>query len=199
MLPIALLAAAALACGPKNNFGQAPAPLPPPPPYPVEPLHVLPKPPADGGEPMKAMVPSAMRAELEAIGVDPMNLPPLDKIAPDKLRKVMGTFTKALGFRCTDCHLDDYSAPTRNKAIAKRMWDEFTRGLAMQDGAPLYCDSCHQARPKLLDRRDATAMETWMRENFVAKLKRTDGNDHGCATCHGEPFDKVIIKKWAQL
>ena len=195
-LVVALVAASA--CGRGADFGQAPPPLSPaPPPFPAEPLHVIPKAPSAGGEPMKAIVASALGRDLEAIGIDPKHLPPLEKLEPDKLRKVMRTFTRSLGFRCTDCHLDDFAAPTPRKMIARRMWDDITRGLAFQDGAPLYCDSCHQGRPNLLDRSDEKAIVAFMKDNFVTKLKRVDEGEHGCGTCHGEPFDKVILKKWA--
>ncbi len=196
MLLVGLLIASA--CGQRADFGPAPPPhAPAPAPFPAEPGHVIPPPPAAGGEPMKPIAPSAMASDLETIGLDPGHLPPLDKLAPDKLRKVMRTFTRSLGFRCTDCHLDDYAAPTPRKTITRHMWDELTRPLAFQDGALLYCDSCHQGRPKLLDRGNAKAIDAFMKDSFVAKLKRADDAEHGCATCHGEPFDQAILKKWA--
>jgi len=147
--------------------------------------------------PMKPVVASAMLADLQGIGLDAKNLPALDKLEPDKLRKVMRTFTKALGAKCADCHQEaDFAAPTPMKAIASHMWDEFSRKLAMSDGAPLYCDSCHQGRMKFIDRHDKKALSTWMGQNFVDKEKRKDGKDHGCETCHGDPFDNEIFEKW---
>jgi len=148
--------------------------------------------------PMKAVAASMMLADLQGIGLDAKNLPPLDKLEPDKLRKVMRTFSKALGAKCTDCHQDaDYAAPTPMKAVAAHMWEEFSRKLAMSDGAPLYCDSCHQGRMKFLDRHDKKALSGWMDANFVDKEKRKDGKDHGCETCHGDPFEADILGKWS--
>src|SRR5689334_1822775 len=53
--------------------------------------------------PMRAIAPTEMTAQLKELGLDVKNLPPLNKIPPDKLRKVMQTFTKALGTQCTGC------------------------------------------------------------------------------------------------
>jgi len=30
-----------------------------------------------------------------------------------------------------------------------------------------------------------------MDQNFVAKEKRRDGKEHGCETCHGDPFEAL--------
>lgn len=159
--------------------------------------------PVSTGEPaprgMKDLAPSAMAADLQEIGLDPKALPPLDKIAPDKLRKVMKTFTKALGMQCTGCHdANDFRAPTKNKKIAARMWSEYVRGLAMEDGSALYCDSCHQGAKEPLDRHDKKALAGWMDQNFVTKLKRVDGKDHSCETCHGEPFEPHALAQWTK-
>jgi hypothetical protein len=140
--------------------------------------------------PMKPVVASTMASDLQALGLDPKNLPPLHKLEPDKLRKVMRTFTRTLGARCADCHNEsDFAAPTPMKKIAAGHWDEFVRKLTTDTGAPVYCDSCHQGRSKLLDRTDKKALGTWMDANFVDHFKRRDGNEHGCETCHGDPFE----------
>ncbi len=155
--------------------------------------------PAPGGAfagPMKPIVASAMEADLKALGLDPKNLPPLNKLEPDKLRKVMRTFTKAMGVKCSDCHNEgDFAAPTPMKKIATYNWDEFVRKLSMDDGSLVYCDSCHQGRKQLLDRHDKKALSDWMDKNFVAKVKRKDGKEHNCETCHGDPFDGAIYAK----
>ena len=149
--------------------------------------------------PMKPVVATTMAADLQGIGVDAKNLPPLPKMDPQTLRKVMRTFTKSLGARCTDCHNEnDYAAPTPMKKVAAGMWDHFVRELAMADGTPVYCDSCHQGRMKILDRHDKKALGKWMDDNFVGKLKRRDKKDMECATCHGDPFDGDILGKWAK-
>ena len=139
-----------------------------------------------------------MASDLQAIGLDPKALPPLNKLDPATLRKVMRTFTRALGAKCTDCHDDaDYALPTPMKTIAEHMWNDYVRALSFDPPTqPLYCDSCHQGRGKILDRHDKKALGKWMDQNFVAKLKRVDGKEHNCETCHGDPFDGNILGKW---
>jgi hypothetical protein len=146
--------------------------------------------------PMTAIRASQMGAELQQIGLDPKKLPPLNKLEPAKLRKVMNTFTKALGVQCTKCHADDFKAPTPNKKIAAKMWNDFVVGMQMEDGSQLYCDSCHQGKDRYLDHKDKRALSAWMQDNFVNKLKRTDKKNHGCETCHGDPFDGDFLEKW---
>jgi hypothetical protein len=156
--------------------------------------------PAHDGQPARPMKPlaaSTMVADLRALGLDVDALPPLDKIPPDKLRQVMKTFAKSLGTPCAGCHDEnDFRAPTKNKRIAVRMWDDFVRGLATDDGSPLYCDSCHAGQKEPLDRHDKRALAAWMDANLVARLKRTDGEDHSCETCHGDPFEPDIFSTW---
>lgn len=149
---------------------------------------------------MKPVVPSAMLADLQAIGLDPKALPPLEKLEPEKLRKVMKTFSKSLGVVCTDCHVEnDFRAPTPRKNIAAQMWNQFTSGLTLEDGSPAYCDSCHQGSiGPLLDRKNKKALSAWMDENFVGKLKRRDGKEHSCETCHGDPFEGKFVAAWAK-
>jgi hypothetical protein len=149
---------------------------------------------------MKPIAASTMAADLQALGLDPKALPPLDKLEPDKLRRVMKTFTKSLGAVCTDCHVEnDFRAPTPRKSIAARMWDHFVRDLAMEDGALVYCDSCHVGRlTPLLDRHDKKALSTWMEANYVDKMKKVDGKEHGCETCHGDPFEPKFLGSWAK-
>jgi hypothetical protein len=149
--------------------------------------------------PMKPLAPTAMEGDLKALGLDPNALPTIDKLPPETLRKVMKTFSKALGARCDECHVaGNFAAPTPRKAIAAGMWDHFVRELSTKDGAAIYCDSCHQGKmTPLLDRHDDDALGHWMQENYVAPLKRRDGKAHKCATCHGEPFEGHFLKAWA--
>ena len=80
------------------------------------------------------------------------------------------------------------------------MWDEFVFKLAVQDGqqgAPLFCDSCHQGRTLLLDRTDKKALAKWMDANFVDKLKRRDGNGTECETCHVN-MEMKLLTKWGR-
>jgi hypothetical protein len=147
----------------------------------------------------KPIAPSAMAADLKALGLEPGKLPPLAKMEPDKLRKVMKTFSKALGTNCAGCHdPNDFRAPTPKKKIASKMWDEYVRGLAFEDGSLLYCDSCHQGRMEMLDRHDKKELGRWMDANYVAKLKRADKADHGCATCHGEEMEMHFLARWSR-
>jgi hypothetical protein len=147
--------------------------------------------------PMTAIKPSAMADELKALGLDPKKLPPLDKMEPEKLRKVMKTIAKAVGTQCTGCHdANDFKAWTPNKRVASHMWNDWVRGLVPADGSVLYCDSCHQGHVKFLDRSNKKALGKWMQDNFVDKLKRVDKKDHGCETCHGDPFDGDFLAKW---
>ena len=156
--------------------------------------------------PMKPIAPSAMLAELTAIGLEPAALPPLARLEPDKLRRVMRTFTRSLGAVCADCHVEnDFAAPTPRKNVAAKMWDQYVRGLSLGGGAPdsplspLYCDSCHAGRiTPLLDRHDGKALAQWMDENFVGRLRRTDGKEHRCETCHGEPFAPRFLAAWTK-
>lgn len=150
--------------------------------------------------PMKAVVASSMAADLKALGLDPKALPPLNKIPPDKMRPLMMTFKKALGVECTGCHdAANFKAPTPHKKIAAKMWDQFTRALAMENANDvLYCDSCHQGSMEFLDRHDKKAISAWMDANFVSKLKRADKKDHSCETCHGDPFEPKFLASWAK-
>jgi hypothetical protein len=142
--------------------------------------------------------PSAMLADLTALGLDPKNLPPIEKLEPKKLREVMKLLAKATGGKCADCHTEgDFAAQTRRKKIAAKMWDEFAAKLTFSDGSPLFCDSCHQARFIQLDRRDKKgALKDFMQSSFVDKLKRKDGKDHGCETCHGDDWNMTFLKQW---
>lgn len=138
-----------------------------------------------------------MGTALAEIGIDTKALPPLNKLPPDQLRKVMRTFTKSLGVPCSHCHdTKDFRAPTANKTIATHMWNDFTRTLVLDRG-PLYCDSCHDGRAKILDRHDPEALGRWMQANYVEPLKRVDQQGHGCPTCHGDPFEgKILTRRW---
>jgi hypothetical protein len=208
-LAIALLLAAAAACGgTAGGGGPAAAPTsmatanpvaatPPTGPRPGSGAATLGTAPLTGA--MKPVIPSAMAADLQALGLDPKALPKLNKLEPDKLRKLMKTFTRSLGAVCADCHVEnDFAAPTPRKNIAAQMWDHFARDMALADGALLYCDSCHQGHiTPLLDRHDKKALSAWMDENYVDKLKRKDAKEHSCETCHGDPFEGQFVKTWA--
>ena len=145
---------------------------------------------------MKAPIPTALGADLQALGIDAANLPPIEKLEPKALRGVMKLMAKSLGFKCADCHAEgDFAASTRRKKIAAKMWDEFAAKTTMDDGSPLFCDSCHQGRSVLLDRRDKKALGKWMDASFVGLLKRKDGKATECETCHVD-MEMHFLSKW---
>lgn len=151
---------------------------------------------------MKAPIPSAMADDLRALGLDAKNLPPIEKLEPRTLRGVMKLIAKSLGVRCGDCHQEgDFAAPTRRKKIAAHMWDQFAAKLAVGDGqgqtGTLFCDSCHQGRTTLLDRRDKKALGKWMDDNFVARLTRKDGKSEECESCHID-MEMHFLTQWGQ-
>lgn len=139
-----------------------------------------------------------MLASLQALGLDPKNLPPIEKLDPRALRGVMKLIAKALGSKCGDCHREgDFALTTPRKKIAMKMWDEFVAKLVFAaDDAPLFCDSCHRGRTKQLDRTDLKALGKWMDANFVLGLKRKDDQDNTCVTCHVDK-DMRFLSKWA--
>jgi hypothetical protein len=145
---------------------------------------------------MKMPIPSAMVDELKALGLDVKSLPPIGRLEPRTLRGVMKLFARSLGVKCGDCHQEgDFAAPTRRKKIAAHMWDDFVAKLSLSDGAPLFCDSCHQGRVQLLDRRDKKALSQWMDDAFVAKLVGKDAKATECETCHVD-MDMHFLAKW---
>ena len=149
---------------------------------------------------LKPIVATALAADLKAIGLDVKKLPPLGKLDPQKLRKVMDLFTKSLGVECTMCHVkSDFKAMTPNKNVAGHMWDEFVRRYDTTDSKPIFCDSCHQGRVDLLNRGDRKTLAKYMSDVYVDGMKLKDGKEHDCATCHGDitapPF---LDSKWAK-
>ena len=134
---------------------------------------------------MKAPVASTMGADLQALGIDPKNLPPIEKLDPKALRGVMKLLARSLGGKCADCHSEgDFAAQTRRKKIATKMWNELATKLTLADGSPIFCDSCHQGRIVQLDRTDKKALAKWMEASFVDGLKRKDGKAEECESCH---------------
>lgn len=147
---------------------------------------------------MAALMPSTMDADLRTAGLDPAHLPPFEELTPRQLRRVMSTFSRSLGYACTDCHeQQDYRAPTRAKRIAARMWNDMVRPNVLEGGGLLYCDSCHQGQGQILERSDKAAIATYMTDNYTEKLKRgAQKKDVECETCHGDPIDGRFLSKW---
>lgn len=148
----------------------------------------------------KTITATEMGPALKELGLDVKSLPPLNKIPPDKIRKVMNTFTKALGTQCTGCHDgDDFKKATPNKKVAARMWNEFVRGYAFagEGGGAVYCDSCHGGKMTFLVRDPGLKeLSKWMDENMVGKLKKPNGQAHSCETCHGDPIEGKFLHNW---
>ena len=132
--------------------------------------------------------PSEMLDRLRNAGPDPASLPPLDSLSMEQKRDaLMPAFARSLGVQCTYCHeYGNYAAPTRYRAVAKQMYEDFVRRLRMADGTPLFCDSCHQRQSEFLP-EGREVVSRFMRENYVRPLERIDAGDHGCDTCHGDP------------
>ncbi|MBX3226626.1 MAG: hypothetical protein KIT84_31795 [Labilithrix sp.] len=142
---------------------------------------------------------STLGGKLRAAGLDPKDLPPIESLDRRQKLAVMRTFTESLGVACVDCHAGvDWAADTRRKRVAKRMYNELTRVVALDDGEPAYCDSCHQGALFVLDRRDKSKVTDFMTDVYEGKLKRTDGREHDCATCHGDPPDLHFLTAWRE-
>lgn len=147
---------------------------------------------------MRPPVPTALGDKLQSLRLDPQNLPPIEKLEPRTLRRVMTLLSESLGIKCEQCHEEgDFAAPTRRKKIAMRMWDEYAAKLTLADGSPLFCDSCHQGRVVQLDRSDGPALSAWMDANFVAKLARKDGQPQTCETCHVD-MNMRFLSDWGR-
>ena len=152
---------------------------------------------------MRGPTPTEYGAALQAIGLDPKNLPPLNKLPPEQLRKVMPLFAKSLGTKCEGCHASSFDVRTPQMNVAEQMWTHFSGNLTLKDGSPLFCDSCHHGATKVLDRSSDEKLFVWMDENYVAKLARKPdaqmpGKDHACPSCHGEPGEMKFIHYWAE-
>jgi hypothetical protein len=146
-----------------------------------------------------AMSRSHLYEGLAAKGIKAETLGPLNEIKDSKLLlSVMDTFTRSLGVRCSWCHIEsDYSAATARKAVAAFMWDTFVAQLQLADGSPLYCDSCHHQSTVFLPRdlSDKHWVAKYMETEYVDALRHRDGASHGCATCHGTPFNPRFLPR----
>ena len=148
---------------------------------------------------MKPLIPSTFSAQLASVGLDPKKLPPLEQLDKSQRLLVMESFSAALGVPCTGCHADpDFRADTRRKRVTKRMWNDIVRGLSFDSGEPVYCDSCHAGKLFLLDRSNKDRVSDYMSSEFVGRLKRADGKDHECGTCHGDPPEFDFLTGWRE-
>jgi len=147
--------------------------------------------------PMQLPIATRLGDDLKAIGLDPKDLPPLETLDAKTKRRLMTSFSESLGVPCNGCHAEgDFSVDTRRKRVAKRMYNELVRVLATTSGEAVFCDSCHQGAMFFLDRRDKAKVADFMIDGMVGKLKRVDGTDHDCATCHGDNPDFAFIARW---
>jgi hypothetical protein len=147
---------------------------------------------------MRTIATSTFAEDLKKLGIDPLKPPALNKLSPDTLRKLMPTFSKSLGVKCDACHdTNNFKTWTPKKRVASKMWQEFVVGMQMDDGTPLYCDSCHGGKSEFLDRHDKKALSAWMDANYVKKVRRSDKKEHSCEQCHGDPFEPKVLAQWA--
>ena len=157
---------------------------------------------APAARPLKPLVASVHGDSLKSLGLNPADLPTMDKLTPEQLRKVMGLFTKSLGVDCKFCHKGgDFKAPTEHKKVAERMWNEWVHGVGLKTGAtetPMFCDSCHQGQAEFLDKSNHEALAGWMKAEFVGRMHMAKG-EVSCETCHGKPFDGEFLEKWEKL
>ena len=142
---------------------------------------------------MKSVTPTQYADDLRAVGLDPLNLPQLNKLAPEQLRKVMPLVAKSLGVKCNACHdtSADMATKTPRMKVAEHMWNEFVRIRTIGADGPVFCDSCHHGSLVVLDRHDRPALEKWMQANFVETL-----GAGSCKTCHGDPPRWKFIEVW---
>lgn len=142
---------------------------------------------------------SHLYEELQSKGIRPETLGPLNEIKdPHVLLSVMNTFTRALGVRCSWCHVQsDHAAATARKSVTAYMWDTFVAQMQLTDGTPLYCDSCHHQSTVFLHRNpgDKLALAKYMQTEYVDQLRRRDGKEQGCATCHSKPFNPRFLPR----
>ena len=146
---------------------------------------------------MEGVRATRMTKRLADMGLDVRNLPPLEQLTAQQKQSVMRTFTETLGVPCLGCHAEErFDADTRRKRIAKRMYNEIVRVLALRDGEPVYCDSCHDGDMFMLDRRDTAKVTHHMNAVLVGQMTRIDGRPHDCTSCHGDPPDFKILTTW---
>jgi hypothetical protein len=150
--------------------------------------------PADRQRPLRE---SALLGELEEAGLKPGAFPRLEELNARQRLPVMEAFSKALGVKCTGCHVsdDDYAAETEHKELTRHMWNDFTAPLRLDD-EQVFCDSCHQGSEEILHRVDRGSVSAFMNHEFVGKLSTRSGA-LTCESCHGSPFEpRVFEKRW---
>jgi hypothetical protein len=73
------------------------------------------------------------------------------------------------------------------------------RQLEFRDGTPVYCDSCHSATTVFLHRQteERPNLIRYMQSEYVDQLRRRDGAQMGCTTCHGFPVNFRFLPRLA--
>jgi len=185
-----LLSALVAACAAENVEAPAPAPV------------TTAKRPVRTPGPMSGVHATRMGEALAEVGLDVRDLPPLETLSSKQRMRVMKTFTESLGVPCVGCHAEEgFTADTKRKRVAKRMYNELVRVLAIDDKerSPVFCDSCHDGTMFILDRREKRKVATYMAEVLVGKLRRVDGRDHDCGTCHEDGPDFRFVTTWKSM
>jgi hypothetical protein len=156
-----------------------------------------PAPAAGGPSGNTPLGPSKYIEDLKKIGIDLKKSPELEKIPLAEKKKLMPFFQKSLGFdSCTGCHVDsDYKQVTHNMKLARGMWKSFVVALRDEKSNPIFCDSCHQGKAKLLNRANRKGVSDFMESDYQNKLNRADKKDHVCSSCHGEDMETKIFEK----
>lgn len=139
---------------------------------------------------------SALLPTLEKVGLTGTRLPRLEELSARQRLPVMEAFSEALGVKCSGCHVNeqDFGAETRNKQIARHMWNDFVVPLRLE-GKAVFCDSCHQGSASILPRGDRAAVSAYMKHEFAGKLQAATGAAVSCETCHGAPFEPHIFEQ----
>ena len=153
---------------------------------------------APAGPPIMA---SKLGDELKKAGFDLAKLPAsIEKMSDGQKKKIMPILVKAVGYEdCKGCHVEnDYKKKTRNTKIAAHMWDDFVAKMKDEKGAgTIFCDSCHQGKPKILNRSDLKAVGKYMDDEYVKKMSRADKKSQECGSCHGDTMEmKIFDKMW---
>jgi len=96
----------------------------------------------------------SLRVKLKSAGVVLWRASTKVRFLPKKhFMEGMLSFNQALGVNCSYCHKQgDFEAETPRKQTARLMMKEFNAQLLKQDGKPVSCNDCHQARARLLNR-----------------------------------------------
>jgi len=140
---------------------------------------------------------SVLVADAKKLGIDFKT--PLAKVPFGTKKKLMPLFVKALGYEsCNGCHVEgDFQKETRNMKVARGMWDHFVVGLRDAQGAPMFCDACHNGKAHPLDRSAMDGLKRIMETDYQGKLTRADKKPHDCSACHGEAAElKIFEKLW---